>query len=137
MRHGDLWAGNVLAKDGRLTGVLDWDAWHPAGVPGADLLHYVAAGIALSSSLSLAELLLERPWRARPFREVAPLLWQALGIDADEQVLQVVGVAWWAGQMAQDLVRNPVNADDEDWVARNVEPLMGAPGLEWLERGGR
>ena len=41
-RHGDLWSGNLLVAGRRLTGVLDWDAWHPAAVPGTDLLHLVA-----------------------------------------------------------------------------------------------
>src|SRR5262249_7434707 len=42
MRHGDLWAGNVLTDGGVLSGVIDWDAWHPSGVAGTDLLHLVA-----------------------------------------------------------------------------------------------
>jgi hypothetical protein len=44
LRHGDLWTGNLLVERGRLSGVVDWDAWHPAAVPGTDLLHIVGPG---------------------------------------------------------------------------------------------
>ena len=37
VRHGDLWAGNLLVEGGSLTGVIDWDAWHSEGVPGQRL----------------------------------------------------------------------------------------------------
>jgi len=34
--HGDLWQGNTLWRDGRLTGLVDWDC-AGAGAPGVDL----------------------------------------------------------------------------------------------------
>jgi Phosphotransferase enzyme family len=122
--HGDLWSGNVLVEDDRLTGVIDWDAWHPAGVPGTDLLHFTAADLALQSRRSFAEVLLERPWTSGGFREAAVDYWSVLGVEPREEILRAVGVAWWAGQTASDLIRHPNHAKDERWLARNVAPIL-------------
>jgi aminoglycoside phosphotransferase (APT) family kinase protein len=128
-RHGDLWGGNLLAEGDRLTGVIDWDAWHPSAVPATDLLHLVASARALATGRSLAEILLERPWLARSFREAAATYWQALEIEPREGVLEAVGIAWWAGRTAHDLARHPHHAGREDWLSRNVEPLLEGASL--------
>lgn len=39
--HGDLWAGNVLLEDGRVTGVVDWEAGSLLGEPLRDLARAV------------------------------------------------------------------------------------------------
>ena len=43
--HGDLWLGNVLlAPDAsRVTGLLDWEASEPAGLPAVDVAHLVVS----------------------------------------------------------------------------------------------
>jgi hypothetical protein len=125
MRHGDLWTGNLLAQDGRLTGVVDWDSWHPAAVPGADLLHLVAAERARTGHRTFAQELLERPWEAPAFQAGASGYWRALGVEAREPVLRAVGAAWWAGQAARHLARLPRRAHDEGWVATQVSPALG------------
>ncbi len=35
--HGDFWAGNLLLRDGTVSGVIDWERWEPAGSPVRDL----------------------------------------------------------------------------------------------------
>jgi len=39
--HGDLWCGNILADDGRVTGVVDWELATAEGDPGRDLVRFV------------------------------------------------------------------------------------------------
>ena len=38
--HGDLWLGNVLATDARVTGVVDWEAGSAAGDPRLDVVRF-------------------------------------------------------------------------------------------------
>lgn len=38
--HGDFWFGNVLLADGRVTGVVDWEAGATAGEPVRDLVRF-------------------------------------------------------------------------------------------------
>jgi hypothetical protein len=41
--HGDFWMGNLLTHDGKLTGVVDWERFEPAGSPGRDLARFALA----------------------------------------------------------------------------------------------
>jgi aminoglycoside phosphotransferase (APT) family kinase protein len=38
--HGDLWFGNVLLRDGRVSGVVDWEAGAVSGEPVRDLVRF-------------------------------------------------------------------------------------------------
>jgi aminoglycoside phosphotransferase (APT) family kinase protein len=38
--HGDFWAGNILVSDGRVTGVVDWEAASVSGEPVRDLARF-------------------------------------------------------------------------------------------------
>jgi hypothetical protein len=132
LRHGDLWAGNLLVDRGALRGVVDWDAWHPAAVPGTDLLHLLAMQEAVRSGRSIGEVWLGRPWDSAAFRELTDRYWRVLGVHPDRDVREAVGVAWWANQVAFSLARLPSLATDERWLARNVWLVLQAlddPGL--------
>jgi hypothetical protein len=126
MRHGDLWAGNLLVDRGILSGVVDWDAWHPAAVPGTDLLHLVAMEEVIARGRSLGEVWLERPWNRAGFRDVTARYWRELEITLDQEVLHAVGWGWWANQVAWSLARRPELANDEQWLDRNVDVVMNA-----------
>jgi Phosphotransferase enzyme family len=124
MRHGDLWAGNLLVERGVLRGVVDWDAWHPAAVPGTDLLHLLAMQEAVSRGRSLGELWPERPWEWAAFRQLTGGYWRALGLAPNRDVREAVAWAWWATQVAGSLARLPELATDEQWLRRNVEVVL-------------
>ncbi|MGH2698541.1 MAG: phosphotransferase, partial [Actinomycetota bacterium] len=76
MRHGDFWSGNVLGRSGRLSGVIDWDAWHPAAVAGTDLLHFLVVEQALRSQRGLGEFWGRRPWSSEEFGAASALYWR-------------------------------------------------------------
>ncbi len=116
--HGDLWSGNVLAEGDRLTGVIDWDAWAPAALPGVDLLHLLGTEERIRTRSSLGEVWLRRPWDATEFADEVQRHWPDWGGDAEAR--RLVGIAWWLGQLAADLRRNPLLAGDARWLARNV-----------------
>jgi hypothetical protein len=122
--HGDLWLSNLLFEHGRLTGVVDWDAWHPSAVPGTDLLHLVAAARAFAAFKTFAELLADRPWQDNLFAAAGRDYWPALGVAPGDEELEAVAVAWWAAQTHSRLRRQPTDAADPLWVSRNVEPVL-------------
>jgi Phosphotransferase enzyme family len=128
-RHGDLWPGNLLVDRGRLTGIVDWDAAHSCGVPGADLVQLVATDVRRRRRLPLGRAVLELPWRASTFTAATAAYWWALDIAPRRALLDVAGIAWWASEIHHTLVRFPQRRTDERWVAENVAAV-----LEGLER---
>jgi len=129
LRHGDLWSGNLLVEGGTLTGVLDWDAWHPAGSPGTDLLHLVATEAGQRAGRPLGLQWLERPWLSPDFTAASAEYWRAIGLGPSRELLRSVGTAWWAAQTAGSLRRIPELASDSRWVADNVEQVLAALDL--------
>lgn len=126
LRHGDLWSGNLLVRDGHLTGVLDWDAWAPRGAPGVDLLHLLGTQQRLERRLSLGEVVVLHPWDAPEVRTALARSWAARGLSPGAEVRAAVGLAWWASQAAGDLRRTPGLAQDQRWVDRNVSIVLRA-----------
>jgi Phosphotransferase enzyme family len=125
LRHGDLWAGNLLVdRRGRLSGLVDWDAAHPAAVPGADLLQLVATEVRRREHHALGPAFLARPWRLAEFAEAAALYWRAVGVRPDDELLGVVGIAWWATEVHGTLARLPHRAADARWVETNVDRVL-------------
>ena len=127
LEHGDLWTGNLLAENERLSGVVDWDNWHPAGVPGSDLLHVITMARRAETRHELGELWLERPWAAPAFRDATAGYWAALGLELNDDLAWLVGVNWWAAHVTAGLRRGRQPTNDPDWVARNVDNV--APRL--------
>jgi hypothetical protein len=127
LRHGDLWLGNVLVERGALAGVVDWDAWHPLGVPGTDLLHLVASAHAFATRRSFGELMRERPWELSLFTDAGKGYWRELCIAPTRETLEAIGIAWWTMHTSGNLQRHPHMAVDEHWLRTNVESLLG-PG---------
>ena len=128
MRHGDLWAGNLLIENGALSGVVDWDAWHPSGVPGADLLYAVVAEQWMQSRRRLGEIWLSRPWRSQAFSEVATPYWRHRNIEPTPAVLDAVGLSAWASQVATSLARSPQLASSPRWTHNNVVSVVEGVG---------
>jgi hypothetical protein len=120
MRHGDFWPGNVLFDGQRLVGVVDWDWWSNRGVPGADLLHYIATANRLRRRVSIGDVLASEPWTLSHVRPQLARLLAASGLDDDAQVVQVVVAAWWVTQIAGDLYRDPGLALNSRWIDRNI-----------------
>ena len=123
LRHGDLWTGNLLVERGRLSALLDWDAAHPAAVPGADLVHLFGAE-ALSRHRTLGATFLARPWRSDRFRRASAPYWAALALVPGTDLLDLAGVAWWAAAVHGTLTRFPVRRCDERWLAVNVDAVL-------------
>ena len=116
-RHGDLWRPNLLTEGAALTGVVDWDAWHPAAAPGTDLLNLYATeqhGPEIGAAWAQA------PWRSPGFASATRRYWDALGLIPTPDDLDAIAVAWWAGQVAASLRRLPHLARNDTWLEVNV-----------------
>jgi phosphotransferase family enzyme len=128
LRHGDLWAGNLLVRRQRLTGVIDWDGWHSSALPGVDLLHLVATSEAMRTKGGVGQTWLRKPWESEDYREATSEYWKVTRIVPNARFLQAVGMAWWAGHVAGSIRRLPRLAEDDHWVASNVDRVLEAIG---------
>lgn len=123
-RHGDLWVGNLLARRGRLTGIVDWDAGHPEGVPGVDLLHLHAVERLMARGREIGEAWQTRPWTSKEYAALCEPQWQALGIRPSSEELEAIGLAWWASRVPEMILTEPVESLAPGWVERNVEAVL-------------
>jgi Protein of unknown function (DUF1679) len=128
LRHGDLWAGNLLVERAALAGVVDWDAWHPAGVPGADLVQLLGTESRRRARQALGVAVGGRPWRRAEIAKPVGGYLGALGIRGDDDVLEAAGIAWWAAEVHGTLRRLPHRARDEAWLETNVDGALSALG---------
>jgi hypothetical protein len=122
VRHGDLWTGNLLALDGRLTGVVDWDAWSEDGVPALDLVHLIATEERLRLRRPIGAVYAQMPWRRPEVRALLGQWWPAL--DRNLARVDALGTAWWSTQLATDIARTPALASNPRWVADNIHAVL-------------
>ena len=131
--HGDLWLNNIFATDGRLSAVFDWDTWHPAGLPGTDLLNLLAADARTRGRGDVGELLSSDYWRRPEVAAAFEAYFRARGEPVPDHVGQAaIATAWWASRIAGALHRALRFIDDPAWVRRNVDDAL--PTFERLDQ---
>ena len=128
VRHGDLWTGNLLVVRGTLVGVVDWGAWHPAGIPGADLVQLLGTESRRRARQSLGAAVSGRPWRRAELAQAVRAYLDAVGVRADDDVLELAGIAWWATEVHGTLTRLSHRAADEAWLETNVDGVLSGLG---------
>lgn len=131
--HGDLWLNNVFTEGDRLTAVFDWDTWHPAGLPGTDILNLLAAEARTRDRRDFGPLLTTDYWREP---EVIDALRAYFGARdrafPDAAGLAAIATGWWASRIAGALDRATRQVDDPAWTQRNIADVL--PRFERLER---
>lgn len=126
--HGDLWVRNLLATRGRLTGVVDWDAWTDGSAPGTDLLQLFATAWRAELREPLGAVWRRRPWDRPAFHAHAARYWGAFGINPSPSYLEALGIAWWAQEVVGTLRRIPIRRHDPAWVSANVLHVLDHRG---------
>ena len=122
--HGDLWAGNLFVRGGRLTGVIDWDGARLDGIPGTDLLHLVVSTRRARAGGDIGQVWITRPWRSDRFLLWSAPYWRSFELEPTNELLDAVGAAWWAGWLRQALQRHERRLTDERWLAANVIDVL-------------
>jgi hypothetical protein len=131
--HGDMWLNNVFITDGQLSGVFDWDTWHPAGLPGTDLLNLLAADARTRQRRDIGELLAADYWRSPDVVDALHAYARARNLPApDDAGLAAIAIGWWVSRVAGSLHRAHRAIDDPAWVRRNID--LALERLERLER---
>ena len=105
--------------------MIDWDAWHSRGVPGAiprALRERRTAPRASAARSCLAG----APWRSPGFAAFSHDYGRDFGLDPRAEEWEIVGLAWWAAKVAGTLRRLPERAEDERWLADIVDPVLAS-----------
>lgn len=131
--HGDLWLNNVFTEDDRLTAVFDWDTWHPAGLPGTDILNLIAAEARTRERRDFGPLLATDYWREPEVVDALGAYFLARGWRApDAAGLAAIATGWWASRIAGALNRATRQIDDPAWTRRNIADAL--PRFERLAK---
>ena len=125
LRHGDLWAGNLLIQHRSLCGIVDWDTWHPSGVPAADLLHMIVTDLSMKTRRPRGTLWAARPWTAPMFKTVLLRNWPTSVPVPDERSFEAIAHAGWAAQVAANLTHSPELSRRQRWISGNIDPITG------------
>jgi hypothetical protein len=125
VRHGDLWRGNLLVDQGRLVGLVDWDAIHTGAPPGVDLLQLLTTELR-GRGRGLGTVFRSRPWRDPEIRQRIDGHLHALGVTTEGPVLDALATCWWSQEVAGTLRRLPERAVDRRWWETNVRDVLRA-----------
>lgn len=124
--HGDFFAGNVLVEDGKLAGVIDWDAGGPGRLPLLDLLHlrYHAEHVPSDDGWGPGVLRHLIPWARSGGDEVARAYCARVGVPSDPRWLEAVVVAYWLDRVAYQLQTHVHRRSQPRWLERNVTLVL-------------
>jgi hypothetical protein len=122
--HGDFCANNLLVHEGRLAGVVDWEATCSSCPPMLDLLHLLAArradvyrwGPAITDYL----LPLMRHGGDATIRSYL----EGLGLDPDPSQLEALVAAYWLTRASYQIGMYLERGRDQVWIERNVTRVL-------------
>jgi hypothetical protein len=140
--HGDFFAGNLLAEDGHLTAVLDWDAGGPGRVPALDLLHLQLTQERYGRDDQWGRAVVERllPSARTGGKPLLQRYCAELGIVTEPRLLEALVFAYWLEYAAYQLRTHLDRRSQPLWIEGNVE-LVARAAAEFTRgahgRGGR
>jgi aminoglycoside phosphotransferase (APT) family kinase protein len=124
--HGDFFPGNLLVEDGRLSGVVDWDASGPGRLPLLDLLHLRLMGEHRPADLDWGPALIEHlvPWARRGGDELTREYCRRVGMEPPPETLLAIVGAYWLERLAYQLATYADRAGRPRWIERNVALVL-------------
>jgi aminoglycoside phosphotransferase (APT) family kinase protein len=136
--HGDFWLGNLLVHDNALSGVADWEAAGPGGLPLVDLLQLLVhwrsgSGQALGEGTVLCLL----PRLRRDAGSVRAYC-ERVGLDVEQDELEALCLASWLETAGYGIANYERTGDDVEWLERNVNrPIRALVANGLLREYGR
>lgn len=124
--HGDFFRGNLVAVDGGLAGVVDWDAGGPDRLPLIDLIHFKLYSQRLGSEdwghAIVGDLL---PWARSGGDEVVRSYCSRIGLELGSRLPMFVA-AHWLDHVAYQVRTYADRPTRQRWVQRNVDHVIDA-----------
>jgi hypothetical protein len=129
--HGDFCAENLLAADGHLVGVIDWDASGSGRLPLVDLLHLVVTSERArhrrrSLGVALCELVLPRLDAGGG--ELVASYCRRTGVPTRPDTLRALAAAYWLRYAAYQLGLYLDRGQRTQWMDDNVRLVLSALG---------
>ncbi len=126
--HGDLWPGNVLARDGVVTGLIDWDQAAPHDAALHDILHFALYPTARERRSDLGLLVREALVNDEEEGELGKVMRQ----PRFEESCRDIGMGsrdaliWYWLRHTARMSAEPGHANNPRWVSRNVVAVASA-----------
>jgi aminoglycoside phosphotransferase (APT) family kinase protein len=126
--HGDYFRGNLLVEDGRLVGVVDWDASGPGRLPLLDLLHLRHMNEQRPADLDWGPTVVEHllPWARAGGDRTAREYCRRVGIEPLPERMEQLVAAYWLDRLAYQLSTYADRALRPRWLERNVGFVLAA-----------
>lgn len=126
--HGDFWTRNLLAIDGRLTGVIDWDGASRRRLPLLDLLHLLLSAHQERTRAYLGQALVDHlmPRLRSGADDVVARYLRRIGLELSPDRLDQLAVAYWLDRMALEVSHFADRARRPVWMRRNVDEVVEA-----------
>ena len=126
--HGDFFRGNLLVEEGRLAGVVDWDAAGPGRLPILDLLHLRHMGKHLPADRDWGSTVVRRliPWARAGGDELTRGFCRRLEIEPTADLLEALVVAYWLERLGYQLSMYADRTGRRVWLERNVDEVLRA-----------
>jgi hypothetical protein len=124
--HGDFFAGNFLVEDGRLVGVVDWDAGGPGRAPLLDFIHLWHMGDGQIDDLDWGPMIVNDmlPWARSGGDDVVRAFSDRIAFEVTPARLEALVAAYWLARLAYQLTRYADRAERKLWIERNVEVVL-------------
>jgi hypothetical protein len=126
--HGDFFRGNLLVEEGRLSGVVDWDAAGPGRLPLLDLLHLRHMGKHLPADRDWGLTLVHGlfPWARAGGDELVRGFGRRLGLDPTPALLEALAIAYWLERLAYQISTYADRTERRVWLERNIDEVLRA-----------
>jgi hypothetical protein len=126
--HGDFWSGNLLAVGDRLTGVIDWSAGGPDGMPLLDVLHLRLSSIRERTREPLGHAVAKHLLSGETAGDddVLRAYSTRLGLRFSPAEQRALATAYWLDALAREL-RDPdslLGPEAIGWRNDNVRPVL-------------
>jgi len=122
--HGDFCANNLLVREGRLAGVVDWEAASSSYPPMFDLLHLIATRRADVYRWGPAIIDYLLPLMRRRSDAVIRDYLGRIGLDPDPPQLEALVAAYWLARASYQIGMYVERCRDQVWIERNVTLVL-------------